>query len=743
MPTPPLPSRDLVLIGAGHTHLHVARMWRMQPIPETRLTLVSPYSRATYSGMLPGLLAGLYQPDELEIDLYRLSESCGFRLLVDGMTGLDPAQRQILFRDRPPIPFDIASIGIGSVPGQRDLWSQHPEIVGIKPLATFHTRLSRPLRRALHSRTTKTTVAVVGAGAGGFEVSLALQQWLSVEFPGRVQLVLVHANAEILTGYSTSTIRRARRELERRGILLRPGSPVTDYTGGRLIFAAGEPLQADIVVWATSAAAPPVLDQIPLPKAADGFLAARSTLQTTAEFPIFAVGDTATIVEHPVAKAGVYAVREGPILWDNLQRMSRGEDLVPYRPQRGFLSLLSLGDRRALLEYHGFSAGGRWAWKLKDSIDRKFVRMYQAVSPRAAEMPGSGPAEMSRTAAMRCAGCGGKVGARVLSTALARLNIAPDSRTIKGLDRPDDAVVLNCQATPVELLSVDFFEAFLDDPYLLGRIAAVHALSDLWAMGGDPLGALAIVSLPRGPARQQTELLYQLLAGAQRELSGHGAALWGGHTIEASELTIGFTVAGTLGGRPPLGKDGLAPGDQLILTKPLGTATLLVGLRQGLARAPWIDRMLQVMLQRNAVPARLARKRGVVAATDITGFGLAGHLFEMLEASRLSARLSLSAIPLLDGFAELCGQGIRSSLDTANREIESRIQTGGNGSPPAGPAYDALFDPQTSGGLLLATPPAQAAVLLEELQAAGFPGAAVIGEVLPIGEDSAPGLQIL
>src|SRR5579864_8239202 len=124
-----LPSRDLVLIGAGHTNLHVVRMWKMRPIPDVRLTLVSAFSRATYSGMLPGTLAGLYQPDEMEIDLYRFAESCGARLVVAEVVGFDPEIRRVLFADRPPARYDVAAIGIGSVPGQNEVWRANPGVL--------------------------------------------------------------------------------------------------------------------------------------------------------------------------------------------------------------------------------------------------------------------------------------------------------------------------------------------------------------------------------------------------------------------------------------------------------------------------------------------------------------------------------------------------------------------------------------------------------------------------------------
>ena len=146
-----LPSRDLVLIGAGHTNLHIVRMWKMRPIPDVRLTIVSAFNRATYSGMLPGTLAGLYGPDDMEIDLYRFAECCGARLIVEEAIAFDPEIRRVLFADRPPLRYDVASIGIGSVPGQREIWATNPCVLSIKPMATFRVRFEQRVQAALGS----------------------------------------------------------------------------------------------------------------------------------------------------------------------------------------------------------------------------------------------------------------------------------------------------------------------------------------------------------------------------------------------------------------------------------------------------------------------------------------------------------------------------------------------------------------------------------------------------------------
>jgi selenide,water dikinase len=722
MQTPPLPARDVVLIGPGHTNMHIVRMWRMRPIADVQLTLVSPFSRATYSGMLPGVLAALYPPEQMEIDLYRFCTSCGVRLIVAECTGLDPQRRRVQLAGRPPVRYDVLSIGIGSIPAG-DLGRGRPGVLAIKPMVTFRQRLLD----ALQGLPSPYRIAVVGAGAGGVEVAFSIDALLNQRQAAH-RIALVDSGPEILSGYTTGTVRHVRGELERRGIALFTGSRVEEFAGSALGLREGGRVEADLVIWATGAAPPPVLERLGLPRAEDGFLAVRPTLQTIADYPIFVVGDTASIAGQPLPRAGVYAVREGPVLWDNIQRILSNRPLLPYRPQRGFLSLLGTGEGRAVGQYLGLSFQGRWAWRWKDQIDRKFMRMYQDYRPMTPAMQARRLASSAPAPTMRCRGCGGKVGANVLRAALERLEIPPSKFTRQGLDRPDDAAVLDPQAGALDVLSVDFFSAFLDDPYLVGRVAALNALSDLWAMGSEPAGAMAMVTLPQGPPNQQAELLYQLLAGGLAELTAAGCTLLGGHTLEGSDLTIGYTVLGQLSGRAPWTKGNLRPGDRLVLAKPLGTGVLLAAHGESRCEARWMDELLSNMLQSNAAAARVAQAFGVQAVTDVTGFGLAGHLLEMLDASGVHARLALAALPLLPGFRELATQGIRSTLDPANRGSEEHIEVQGS-REHAG--YHALFDPQTSGGLLIGIGGDRAEELQAALRAAGYSHATIVGEVVP------------
>ena len=717
--------------------MHIVRMWRMRPIPDAQLTLVSSFSRATYSGMLPGSIAGLYTVDEMEIDLRRLALATGVRLIVDQVVGLDTVHRRVLFRDRPPVHFDVASIGIGSVPAEHDAWKDNEAVLSIKPMATFRDRLEQRLQaRRQTGHAAPIRIAVVGAGAAGTEVTLCLQALLR-ERGTAAQLSLLDAGPTILNGYAAATIRLARKELQRRGVAVLTNRRVTAWCDGQLLGEDNSRVVTDLVIWATAAAPPEVLENFELPKADDGFLAVRPTLQTTADAPVFVVGDTATIVDSPVPKAGVYAVREGPILWENLQRTIRGEPLVEYRPQKTFLSLLATGDSRAIGEYKGCAVHGHWVWKWKDHLDRKFMRLHRDYRPMAS-MNGSTRSRTRRTAAdepaaMKCRGCGGKVGASVLTAALSRLDLPTSPYVESGLHQPDDAAVLAATGA-ADVVSMDFFQAFLDDPYLVGRIAALNALSDLWATGATPIGGLAAASIPDGPERHQQELLYQLLAGGVRELTATGASLLGGHTTEADELMVGYTVFGRLNGLPPFRKGNLTVGDRLVLTKPLGTGVLLAAYMRAQCRAPWMDAMLESMLHSNAVAARAARRAECTAVTDITGFGLAGHLFEMLTAGGVAASVSLPSVPLLVGYHQLSNDGVCSSLDASNRGGEPAIRPEQEGLRQTA-GYHALFDPQTSGGLLIAVRPQAAHELVRMLHAGGVTAACIVGSVLERTDD--------
>ncbi len=719
-----LPKRTIVLLGIGHTNAHVLRMWRMKPIKDVQLVCVSNAWKASYSGMLPGVLAGQYPTDRMEIDLARLTASAGARLIVSEVTGIDLESRCLLFRDRPELPFDALSIGIGSVPFLGDV-EPTPSLLPIKPMQTFLSRLEsriESLQGTIVGRPMR--IAVVGAGAGGTEIAFCLNSRLERKFAGQqFDISLVTSSQNVASGCLPPTVRLVESELASRGIRALTGRRVTRVADGMMAFNSGDPEEIDLAIWATGATAPELLSQLGLETDERGFLLTQPDLRVQGGHPIFAVGDTGTMQDSPTPKAGVYSVRQGPILWRNLARLIAGEKLEAYEPQTDFLTLLNLGDGRAIAQYKGLAFRGKWCWKLKDYIDATFMDKYQDYKPM--EMKWEPPDEDVQ---MRCTGCGGKVGGSVLSRVLHRLDVPQNEHVLVGLDEPDDAAVIQPPGGRPMTVTADFFTAPLDDPFIVGRIAALNSASDVFAIGAKPLAALALVTVPVGSPRRQEQVLYEVLSGSMYEFNRMGCSLAGGHTIEGPTLTIGFTVLADQGDAPPRAKGQIRVGDKLVLTKPLGSGILLAGHMQAECHGEWLAELLEVMLLSNQPAATLLESFDIAGLTDITGFGLAGHLLEMLKPAKVSARLDLDSIPLLSGTKSLLQQGIESTLSPANRDAETSIQI--SESRRGQPEYAAIFDPQTCGGLLLGVRPEDVESVLEQLRAQSGVPAAVIGEVV-------------
>jgi selenide,water dikinase len=409
---------------------------------------------------------------------------------------------------------------------------------------------------------------------------------------------------------------------------------------------------------------------------------------------------------------------------------------VRYKPQREALYLISTGERYALGARNGITIEGAWVWRLKDFIDRRFMAKFNDLPEMAAAEAGPLPSIADASAikeisaiAMRCGGCGAKVGATVLSRALGSIHPARRDDVVVGLDAPDDAAIVDTGGAKLSLHSVDYFRAILDDPYLFGKIAANHALGDIYAMGAEPQTALAIATVPYGIEAKVEADLSQMMAGANEVLREAECALVGGHTSEGAELSLGFAVNGLVDRDTALRKGGLRPGDILILTKPIGTGALLAAHMRGKAKARWVMAATAHMTQSSWSGARILRDYGASAATDITGFGLLGHLVEMVSASGVDATLTLPSVPLLDGLRETLAAGIFSSLQPQNARLRGAIRN--LQAVSAHPLYPALFDPQTAGGLLASVPPARAAACITALRASGYAQAAIVGSVEP------------
>lgn len=748
--------RDIVLVGGGHSHVVVLKAFAMRPLAGVRLTVICTDTDTPYSGMLPGYVAGHYSYDDVHIDLGRLCAFAGARFYKAAAVGIDRAAKKVLCAGRPAVDYDVLSINIGSSPQTKNVLGAHEYAVPVKPIAQFNARWLALLARYEASTVKDLKVAVVGGGAGGVELLLAMQHRMP-----KAAFSLFTDGSELLPTHHQRVGRGFADMLTQRGVQLHLNSPVTSLALG-VLHSKDQTFAFDEVMWVTQAGGAPWLATTGLQLDARGFIDVNDCLQSVNDTSIFAAGDSANMVNYRLEKAGVFAVRQGMPLAENLRRAVAGAALKPYRPQTSWLALISTGDQQAVASRGVLSLGGAplgtFLWRWKNWIDRRFMQRFNvtqddfsvmaatkkqshAVIQSHVKLTSEESLQAISAIAMRCGGCGAKVGSTVLSRALNSLNPIQHDDVLIGLHAPDDAAVVRVPAGKAMVHTVDFFRAFVDDPYLFGKVAAQHALGDIFAMGGQAQSATAIATVPPGLESKVEATLRDMMQGAIEVLNDAGCALVGGHTGESKELALGFAINGVVdiaadGVTLPhtMTKGGMKAGDVLILTKPIGTGALFAALPKGVAKGRWIDAALASMQQSNKLGAACLLAHGATACTDLTGFGLLGHLLEMTQPSGVNAQINLGMLPLLEGVEACVMAGVTSSLQAANLRLRRAIKN--QAAFVNHPCYPLIFDPQTAGGLLASVPSQEGAKCVAKLKALGYAHTAVIGSVLSIEGDA-------
>lgn len=692
----------------------------MQPPEGVSLTLIVDQPLATYSGMVPALVAGEVQRHELEIDVRPLARRAGAQVIVSALTRVDADARLLHVADgRPPIPYDLASLDIGATVAGTDLPGVVDHAVPTRPIGRFIDRLDGALQGWTPGQTVR--AVVVGGGAGGVELAACLITRLTAL--GVVpQITLVSSDPQPLPGQSDGVRSAVADALTGRGVTLLGGARVASVSAAAVTLEDGRTLPAELVVWVAGAAALPVARASGLPVDEAGFVQIRDTLQVQGHDRLFAVGDCARMVDAPwVPRAGVYAVRMGPVLADNLERALAGSKLATYTPQRDFLSMLNLGDGTALVAKWGRAAQGSWVWRWKDRIDRAFMARFVVLGPDGDPQTPFGEALPPMSGDdMVCGGCAAKVDPVSLEAMLSGLGAAPTGDVRVGLAARDDAALVGIGNQPVAV-SVDGFPPFTDDPWLVGQVAVINACSDLLAKGVRPSHALLLL---RGPDTGDMGLA---LAGVQHALRRTQVDLVGGHTASGEDLFVGLTVLGAPGPRW-WSLDGARPGDVVVLTGPVGSGVLWRADALGLARGPWIEAWVQATLGGRGRAVEVAAQHDVHAATDITGFGLAGHLAEVASASGVTLTLDAASVPRFDGVDALMARGLRSTAHPGNAAAQGVALKG------PGQGVDHVFDPQTAGPLAFVVPAAVAPALVADLVASGHDHACVVARVAALEE---------
>jgi selenide,water dikinase len=704
----PVPlTRDLVLIGGGHAHALVLRRWGMKPLAGARLTVINPGPTAPYTGMLPGHIAGHYSRDTLEIDLVRLCRFAGARLILSHATGIDRATQTVTVEGRGPVAYDVASIDVG-ITARMDIAGFADHAVGAKPLDVYAARW-RDFLAQVERGDAPPQVAVIGGGVAGCELAMAMAHALR-ESGADPKVTVLEAGPKI-SGMGARARAKLEGAMQDLGITVLTGVQVTAIEADAVHLQGRAPVATALCVGAAGAFPHDWIAQTDL-DLHKGFIVIDNRLRAGGDPALFAVGDCAHMPFAPRPKAGVFAVRAAPVLYHNLRAALSGGPLKTFSPQKSYLKLISLGGKSAMAEKYGIAPAAPLLWRWKDRIDRAFMDKLEDLPvmapPALPDVVARGVRDAAQ-AGMLCGGCGAKVGGGVLRGALAQSPARDDVVSVAG----DDAAILRQPGGGFQVLSADHLRAFIEDPVQMTRIAAVHALGDVWAMGAHPQSALSSIILPRMSAPLQARTLREIDATARTVFEAAGATVIGGHTTMGAELTIGFTVTG-LRTSMPVTLVGAQEGDVLVLTRPIGSGVILAAHMAGAARARDVAQALAMMEQPQQIAARALA--GAHAMTDVTGFGLAGHVQAICRASGMQAQILRDAVPVYAGARALSEAGHASSLLAANVAD----------APTTGLDDPLMHDPQTAGGLLAALPRAAAERAVAQMHDDGVQ-AAIIG----------------
>ena len=369
--------KKLVLLGGGHAHVEVLRQFGLHPVPGVEITLISPDRHTPYSGMLPGLVAGHYSFNDAHIDLEPLARFAGARVVQTSARALDAAQRNVTLTDGAALDYDTVSIDVGSTPPVQGIVGAAEHTIPVKPVKEFIAAWESLMVQIRNGEVR--SLAMVGGGAAGVEVLLAMQHRLAqVTAPHALRYVLVTDTPQLLTQHARGVRATLARSLARKNVEVHCGTRIARVEAKTLIAENGTRIEADAIFLATGAAAPRWLTGSGLTLNEKKFININKYLQSTSHTEVFAVGDCATIQNKVYPKSGVYAVRQGPPLAENLRRFLRGESLIEYTPQPRTLALISTGEAHAIASWGALSFHGNWVWRWKDQIDRGFMAKYRA-----------------------------------------------------------------------------------------------------------------------------------------------------------------------------------------------------------------------------------------------------------------------------------------------------------------------------------------------------------------------------
>ncbi len=692
--------KDLILIGGGHSNLKVIKDFIKKPVPNLRITLVTNVIDTPYSGMLPGHIEGLYSWRDVNIDLYKLSIYGNLRFINDEVKNINGYEKKIYFNQRPHIKFDYLSINIG-------IESDFSKIIGAKIHAVPLKPISRINYNFFQNTSNFKDIAIIGAGAAGVEVSLALRKRVQEN----VNITLFSGKNGVLPEYGKRASAKIKRILMNSNIKIVENDPVKIINKKFIITFKKNKYSNDKAILATNGRAPDWLRNTDLKLCEKGFIETNNYFQTNFDY-VFASGDIINFANKNLPKAGVYAVKSGIILSKNIRKRILRKKLLKYKPQNYYLTLIGLANNKALGHKYGFSKINKLNFTIKKFIDKNFVEKYSAKSIKIMSKINL---NTDNNYEMLCKGCAAKISIDVIKNAI-----------------PKELSHISSDATLIPTSknfyqSIDMINSIITDPYKLGIISVNHSLSDIYASGSKPISAQMILQLPFASNEIYNRDLKQIFSGAKSILIKNGCELSGGHTMigEDDHPVIGFSVIGK-GNSLNLNKT-FENGDLLILTGKIGSGIIFAGINNDKIDSFYQISVLNQMLEGNFLVGKVMNEIKPICATDITGFGLSNHLVNLINRfkSLIGLSIKINNIPFFDGVNDCLKNNVRSSLFDQNYNFaKNYISFKDNKNS----LNELLFDPQTVGGIAFIISKSEKQRTLKTLNKNKIPFS-IIGEV--------------
>ena len=691
-------TNDLVLIGGGHSHLSVLMKLSKRPINGNRITLITNEIDTPYSGMIPGYIEGIYSWRDSHIDLYRLCLKLNVRFIHAEVERVSAYEKEIYFKDRPKIKFDVLSINTGIQSNNREIKGAAKYCLPVKPI-------SKLTNNFLNKITNFKSIAFIGGGAGSVELALAIKKrFLNINQD--IKITIITGKRGLLSTFPQKTKLTSLKTLEKFKIDIIEYKRVLEVKPKQIILSDKSILKIDKAILSTNSMTPKWLAKSDILLTKDNYILVNKSFQTNYKY-VFASGDVIDFNNQNLKKAGVFAVRSGKPLAINIRKFILGKKLVEYKFNKNYLALIGTSKRSAIATKYNLTFNSRFFFYLKKYIDQNFIKKFSDFRIRKKFTLDALKTDVlnifvkhkekitDENDIMQCKGCAAKVPLNALKQALPK-DIVSTS---------EDAV--SVPGHPELYQTVDMISSIITDPFLLGKIAANHSISDMVSVNSKITSAMMILQLPLSKTEINSRDLEQVLLGANEIFKTIDCPLIGGHTMigKDKDPIIGFSILGQKQKKIKIVKNRrkIKTKDLLILTEKIGSGLIFAGINNYLIDSYFQIDVIKQMIKGNLNFGKISNQLNILSMTDITGFGLANHLLNLIKRDNSKTGLTIypNKIPLFEGVNECLNKDIKSSLFKSNYDIAQKDIIYKRDKSKLD---NILYDPQTVGGIAFIIP---------------------------------------